>query len=36
MSLSLGERQEYVRLLVRRIEAENAATEELGERLRRG
>jgi hypothetical protein len=34
--LDLGERCEFVRLLAERIEAENKAIDELGERLKRG
>jgi hypothetical protein len=36
MSLELAERRAYVAMLARRIDAENEAVEELGERLRRG
>lgn len=36
MSLDLGERRVYVRMLAQRIEAENQAFETLNERLRRG
>lgn len=35
MSLDVPERQEFVRMLAERIEAENRAAEELGELLRR-
>jgi hypothetical protein len=36
MSLDLGERRAYVRMLAQRIETENQAFETLSERLRRG
>jgi hypothetical protein len=36
MGLSMAERREYVAMLARRIEAENEAAEELGQRLKRG
>jgi hypothetical protein len=35
MSLELQERQEYVQMLAEHIEAENKATEELGQFLKR-
>jgi hypothetical protein len=35
MSLDVSERQEYVRMLAERIEADNKAAEELGEILKR-
>ena len=35
MSLDVPERQEYVRMLAERIEAENKAADELGEILKR-
>jgi hypothetical protein len=34
--LEVDERREFVRLLAERIDAENKAVEEMGERLRRG
>jgi hypothetical protein len=34
--MDIDERREFVRLLAERIEADNKAVEELGERLRRG
>ena len=36
MSLDLGERRAYVRMLAQRIESENQALEALGERWRGG
>ena len=36
MSLDLGERRAYVRLLAQRIEEENRAFEMLGDRLKGG
>ena len=35
MGLDVPERQEYVRMLAERIEAENKAAEELGDLLKR-
>jgi hypothetical protein len=36
VELEMTERREFIRLLADRIEADNRALEELGERLRRG
>jgi hypothetical protein len=34
--MDIGERQEFVRMLAEKIDVENQAIEELGERLKRG
>jgi hypothetical protein len=35
VELDIGERREFVRLLAERIDAENKALEDLGDRIRR-